>query len=322
MPAPTGTFQRPDLGLLFEQFDLQGDLGYVAARVAPPFSTPRQTANFSVVAVGDLLRDGDLSRAPGSGYKRYDYTFTQDSYATLEYGAEEPIDDRERQIYSYSFDVEQVAARRIAARILRNLEIKAATLLQDSSSTFSSYTTTAGTAWSDVSSSDPIEDVRTAAIAIRGACGLNPMNLCGICDWRLFEYLRDNEAIIQRLKYAGFNDPNKAKITHQMIADALGLKELIVAGGVKNTSDRGRTTSISSIWDYTKFTLAHLASSNDLREPCVARTFEWSGDNANAAGIMEEYREEQSRSQIIRCRSEFHVKAIYAASGYVLTSCA
>ncbi len=320
MPAPTGTFQRPDLGLLFEQFDLEEDLGYIATQVFPIFDTARQTANYSVESLATLLQDADLSRAMGGGYKRTDHTFTQDSFATKEYGSEEPIDDRERQIYTYSFDIEMIAAQRLRARIERNLEIQVATAVQ-TAGTYGANTTTAATKWNSVSVAAPVDDVRAALIALRASSGLNPRMAIGVCDWELAEYLKDSEQILQRIKYSGRDEVKRGDITYDMLAKALGLRALIVGGAVKNTADKGQTASLSSVWDRSKFAILHVATSNDLRKPCFGRTFAWAGDGANATGVMEEYREEQSRSQIIRCRSEFQAKVMYASAGYLLTSC-
>lgn len=315
MPNPTGTFNRPDLGTAFAQIDRASILkGYIATQVLPVFNSPLQSANYSVIKAEALMRLDDLTRAAGAGYNRSEYDFQQASFSTVEYGLEEAIDDRTRKLYMYSFDCERYAAERLGVRLATNLEVLTAAACQSGLG----GTAAAAKVWSDVTS-DPIADVRTAKIAFRALNGIDPSQASMVLEWEALEYLKDNPSILDRIKYNGTEQVVKGKINAAAIADAFGIKEIIVAGGMKNTADRGQTRSLSQIWTKTIATLFH-KSTGDIQAPGLGHTVVWSADGGAPEGLFEEYREEQTRSQIVRCRSEFAPHIKYTSAGYTITS--
>jgi len=313
MPNPTGTFQRPDLGTAFSQLPDDSD-GFVATECLPVYNSPLQSANYSVIKAEALMRLEDLKRGPNAGYKRSAYDFSQANFSTSEFGLEEPIDDRTRKLYSYSFDVERFAAARLRRRLRTNLEVLTATAVQGSLG----GTAAAAKKWNDPAS-DPVYDVDTALVAYRALNALNPEDVSMVMDWETFLRLRSNAAILDRIKFSGLDQVVKAKITKDAIAQVFGIKEVIVARAMKNTADVGQTRSLSPIWDKTIVTLFHKAT-GDIQMPGLGHTIVWTADGASADGVMEEYREEQTRSQILRCRSELvsHIK--YTNAGYTITA--
>lgn len=312
MPTPTGTFQRPDLGTAFSQFPITAAKGFVALDVLPLLPVPLQSANYSIIKVEALMRLEDLTRGPGGGYARTEYEVQQTNYSTVEYGLEEVIDDRNRKLYMYSFDAERFARDRLMLRLMTNLEIKVATAVQAISGG------AAAKVWSDVAA-DPIADVRAALIALRALNGLNPQDASMVIDWEVLQYLKDSPAMLDRVKFNGTEQVNRGKITAAAIAEAFGIKELIVAGGVKNTADRGQTRSLSQIWGKTKAVIFHKAG-GDIQMPGLGHVVSWNADGSNPEGTFEEYREEQNRSQVLRCRAEFDPHIKYTSAAYTLTS--
>jgi hypothetical protein len=66
--------------------------------------------------------------------------------------------------------------------------------------------------------------------------------------------------------------------------------------------------------------VCRIATSNDFREPCIGRTFHWSADGSSIGGTVESYREEQTRSDIIRVRHEVAEVTLYAEAGHLLSN--
>lgn len=330
MPGPSATtFQRPDLGILFEQFDtIAAREGFIAQRVLPFFPVALQSAPFPKVKLESVLRDVKTRRAPGAPYNRVSGEFEQDSYATEEHGLEELLDDRERRMYAQSLDLGMIASQRIAIQLATEAEKRAAALLFNASTwTGAALTTGVSTEWSTVSTATPMADVAAAISKVRlgtsgaGGAGINPMTLVGICDWTVFNNLRRCAEIKSEMKYAGIDDPLMPWAdAAAVIAKALGLRDLIVAGGVKNAAHRGLSRSLESIWDDEYFMVAKIADGNDLRRPCVGRTFVWEGDGAAAAGTFEEYREDQTRSQVFRARHDVLEKVLYVEAAHLLSN--
>jgi hypothetical protein len=66
--------------------------------------------------------------------------------------------------------------------------------------------------------------------------------------------------------------------------------------------------------------VCRIATSNDMREPCIGRTFHWSEDGSLIGGAIEEYWEEQSRSNIIRVRHDTDEVIMYPQAGHLLSN--
>jgi hypothetical protein len=69
--------------------------------------------------------------------------------------------------------------------------------------------------------------------------------------------------------------------------------------------------------------LVKIGSGRDIMQPCVGRTFLWTADSPSNA-VVEEYREEQTRSDVYRVRhnvSEALLKS-YDSSGTVVSNIA
>ena len=120
MPSPTSSLatQRPDLAASFEEFDVMMDAAdFIGQRVLRVMDVGLQSSPFGKIPIEELLQNRETLRAPGGGYNRGSWNFETDSYATQEHGVEEPVDDREAQLYKHYFDAEMISAAR-ATRVL------------------------------------------------------------------------------------------------------------------------------------------------------------------------------------------------------------
>ena len=314
MVAPSSaSFLRPDLGEAFEEFMPEG---YVGLRVYPGFTTALQTANFSVIPVEELLQQRSTIRAPGAGYSRSTFTFEQQNYVCEEYGAEEPVGDRERAIYAHSFDIERVAAQRAVGAVLRELEAQVAAEV-NATGTFTNGA--AAAAWSNNSSGKPIDDVITGLNSIRATSGLIANTV--LMDIDLFRDLQTSDQILDRVKYTWGGGGDPRSVTEMSLAQAFGVDQVIVARSTKNTASQGQTASLAAIFDNTQCWVGRINTGADLREPGAGRVFLNSNDGAGTLSV-EQYRDEARRADIIRARLDFDVKTIYSAAGYIVTGCA
>jgi len=314
MVAPSSaSFLRPDLGQAFEEFVPEG---YVGLRVYPGFESALQTANFSVIPVEQLLQQRTTIRAPGAGYSRGTFTFEQQNFTCQEHGAEEPVGDRERNIYAYSFDVERIAAQRAVGAVMRELEMQVAAEI-NATGTFTNGAATA--VWSNNSSGKPIDDVITGINSIRATSGLIANAV--VMDIDLFRDLQTSDQILDRVKYTWGGGGDPRSVTEMSLAQAFGVDQVIVARATKNSAAQGATPSLAAIFNNTQCWVGRIASGADLRDPCAGRTFLNTNDGAGTLSV-EQYRDEPRRADIIRARLDFDVKTIYSAAGYIVTGCA
>jgi len=324
MATPSTAVTRYELSMPFSEFDLMlNRKGFIGPSVMKPRTVSIQSANVGKVPIEQLLGSRDTERNPGSSYKRGDFEFTTYSYACKEHGWEEPIDDATLAIYRDIIDAETIHAERAASFVCENYERAVATAIYDTSTwTGAALTTTITNEWDDHTNATPITDVINAKEKIASGSGLEANAL--ILNSYQYSHLANCDEIVDRVKYT---NTATQSVMMNAVADALGLKMILIAGGFKNTANQNQTASISRIWSNEYMMLARVAETEDPQEPCIGRTFIWSGDGPGAVGtgeelamIMEEYRDESIRGSVIRARNNRDIVVMYPQAGHLLSN--
>lgn len=311
---------RPDLGSFFE-FDVEMEReGFVGNRVLPIVNVSLQADNPGKIPLEQLLHVGNTARASGSGYGRGQWKFERFTYATEEHGWEEPVDDRDKQRYSNMFDAEAIATLRAQSIIARNYETRVASaVFAPSVWTGAALTTAVGTEWSTVATATPITNVEAAVQRVYDASGLKANAL--VVNWKVFRNLRNCTQVIDRIASSGAGDRTLAKdITTTMLAQAFDLDHVIVAGASRNSAAEGQSPTVAQIWDSEYAMVCRISNSVDMRDPCIGRTFHWTGDGSALDGAIETYRDETVRSDIVRCRFETDEVIMYPQAGHLLSN--
>ncbi len=321
MPSPSTSLAtlRPDLGGSLQEFDLAASqAGFVGLEIYPPFEAQKKSGKFGRIPLEELLRKRDTKRSAGGSYNRGEWKFTDEVFVCKENGVEEPVDDDEAEIYAEYFDAELIAAQLARDAVLRGHEERVIDGVTDTGiRTGAPLTTAVGTAWTVIATATPIADVRGAMELVYDGSGLiaNAM----IVSWKRYNVLKDVAEIIDRIKYSGHDDPKKGNITRQAMAAVFGLDRIIVAGSQNNTADQGQAASLASIWPDARVQICKVAVTNNIKEPCIGRTIHWGGGGSSVGGVMESYRDETVRSDIIRNRMDSDEKRLYTEAGHLLT---
>jgi hypothetical protein len=323
MPTPSSALStlRPEIAGSLVEFDLAMDRnGFVWNRVLPVFEVAKSSGTFGRIPIEQLLQNRETKRAPGAGYARSNFTFTTDNFATEEHGAEEPVDDREAELYSDFFDAEVVAAQRAMDVVLRNAEKRVASAIFNTTTwNGAALTTGISTEWSTVASAAPITDVNAARNKVWDGSGVWPNAL--IITKKVFFNLRNCTQVKDAIAASGAGFATRqTDINEAMLASVFDLDYVIVAGSGKNTANEGQAISIAPIWDDEYAMVCRVATSNDIREPCIGRVFHWGQDGSSVMGTVESYRDETVRSNIIRCRHDVDEKVLYPELGHLLSN--
>ena len=322
MPSPTSalTVQRSDLAAAFTELDTAMDrMGYIGQRVLRPVTVGRQSGQFAKIPLEQLLQNRETKRAPGAGYNRGSWQFETATYATEEHGAEEPLDDRERQMYSDLFDAESITTERALHAVLMNQEKRCASLLFNASTwTGASLTTAITHEWDDFTNATPRANIEAAVRKVYDGSGLWPNAL--IINRKVFRNLRMCDEIISHVSSQSFMDVRAGEITTQQLAKVFDFDFVIVAGGSQNTANEGQSASIGQIWSDEYAMVARIATSDDFREPCVGRIFHWPGDDSQMDGTVEQYRDESVRSDIYRVRHDVDEIVLYPQAAHLLSN--
>ncbi len=318
MPAPNKSLAtlRPDLGT-FVEYDLAAShRGFIGLSIFPVLEVAVQSDVFGKIKAESLLETKKTARAPGGAYGRGGHDFEDDSYACVENGFEEPVDEREAKMYANYFDAEQFATLRARDVVLRNQEIRIAAKVFDTNT----YTPTPIThEWDDPANADPIGDVKKAKIRAYENRGVMLDTL--VIAWTTFVNLQHCESILERIAANGAGGPiEPAKITRAKIAEVLDLRQVLVGDAQVNDAGKGQAMDLSPIWSKEYAMVCRAAQTRDIREVCIGRTFHWGEDGSKIGGLVESYDEAQTRSTIIRCRMDTHEKTMYDAAGELLSN--
>lgn len=323
MPGPSAALStlRPDIAGSFEEFNLAMDRqGFIGLRVLPVFEVAKASGTFGKITLESLLMNRETTRAAGGSYNRSNYQFETDTFACLENGAEEPVDDREAALYSEYFQAEQIAGQRALDVVLRNHEKRvAAAIFNATTWTGATLTTAVTNEWDDYSNATPKADVEAAIGKVYTLTGLWPNSL--IINRKVFRNLRLCHEVIDSIESGGAGSPSKpADIGPDMLARVFDLEQVIVAGASYNSANEGQTATPAQIWSDEYAMVARICTSNDIREPGLGRTFHWGEDGSSIGGTVESYRDETVRSNIIRVRHDTAEKILYSSCGHLLSN--
>jgi hypothetical protein len=340
MVMPSTTITRLDLSSTFTEFNLEmSRRGFIGPQVLRPRMVGIQAADVGKIPIASLLQIHDDARASGSGYHRGDFKFDKFSYSTNEHGWEEPLDDRNIKIYTDIFDAESIASSRAQDFVMRNYEIAVKNTIIDSSvfDSTSAYAsghggtyaagasgglTTTGR-WTAKATCIPIDDIEFARRMIITNGGVEPNAV--IMSRNSFWNAANSTQVIDRLKYAGIDDPKQ--VTLNAMAAIWQVKHVLVAGGIYASNNEGQAFTGAFVYADSTVMLARVAETDDPREPCIGRTFMWSDDGPGAPGtaeeiavLVEEYREENRRGSVIRARNDRDIVLMYPAAGCLITN--
>lgn len=319
-PSSSLATLRPDLATFLE-FDLESEKeGYIATEVFPMIDVASMSGTFGKIPIEQLLQQRDTRRASGSGYARGNFTFTTATYACEEHGAEEPIDDREAEAYAEYFDAEQINTLRAFSAVLRNAEQRVADAVFNATTWNGAALTTGITdEWDDAANAVPAKDVEAAVQKIYDNSGLWANAL--VINRKVFRNLRNCASIIDRINSAGAGSPSKASdVTVDMLKAVFDLDHIIVAGTSKNTAKEGQAATPAQIWSSEYAMVCKVATSVDMREPCIGRSFHWSADGSSIGGTVESYRDEPVRANIVRVRHDVDEIVLYPEAGHLLSN--
>lgn len=316
MPRPTSstTVSRPDLRATAMEFMERQD-EFIGTRILPYFDVDEQSGEYPVIPVEALLNVPETRRAPRGNYSRDDFEFENDSFDCAEHGWEEPVDDVEELLYARFFDAEEIATNRAIGTILRVQEKRIADMLFNAGN-FTAHGIT--NEWDENHYTDaiPISDVKAGRKAIHDACGLEPDTL--VISYNTFLHLGLMSQIVDRLKYT-HTEVKRGDIPAELLATAFGIERVLVGKGRYNSAKKGQTAVLADIWDDEYAMLCVTSKVKDIKEPCVGRTFRWTKDCPQNV-MVESYREEQTRSDVIRARQHTDEEVILVAAAYLLSN--
>lgn len=314
-------FRADIAGVVQEASDWES--GLIAGRVSPVVNVDAKDGQYPKfkLASGNLLkRASNLNRAPGSAYARGTLAFEQDTYSTYEYGFELPLDATIKKDMSRYFDASVIVAQQAKRKPLLDWEIRVA------AATFSTSNygaaTNSGTAYTiaNIASFDLGLDVDAAKARLLGK-GESDRNLSVVMSHNVFIRCRASTKLQNRLRGIGVSSDTILNVDEQAVAEALGVKEVLVGKNYYDTALEGVAFSGSAIWGDTYVWVGRLGAAGGPEQMLNAGaqyTLNWS-EYGPAMGVFE-YEEPQTNSVIIRAAHHVTEKCVNANAGTLIAT--
>lgn len=323
MAQYTGTY-RADLAACLRAY-IEDRNRFIGPAILTPIEVMKKSAWFAKIALETLIKDvDDPKRAPKAAYARINWKYGDGNYNCEEFGVEDVVDDSEATFNRTFFDDETESAEICANIIMRTMEKRIAALIFNNG-TFTPVSV--GTEWDDASAT-PVADINTGKKAVRDATGLIVNTL--VISYNTFLGLQENTIIINKLKYSNPGFAKSSLVTKELLAQVFDLDQILVGDGVKDTVEEGLDSVLADIWDDEYAFLCVTNAENTIKKPCIGRTFTWVADfergrRSQAATleqtelmIVESYREEKVRGDVVRCRQSVDSQILVPECGYLM----
>lgn len=287
---------RMDLSVAFTQFqDKNGDF-FIGEKVFPVTKVPYATAKVSLQKRENYLTTQNDYHADGAEFKQISSDYSSVVYDCQDHALEQLLTKKQLEINKDYFDAQVALVTQLYTSLKSNQEERIADkLFSTSTFTGSDLYTDVTTAWTDTSTSNPLEDLQAAISKVQGNCGIVPDTL--VVSRKTFGLLLSNKNL------RGLYGVTISQADFQSnLAAALGLQSILVGKARKNSAKHGKAYVGASTWSDSYASVIVTADpSISMGLPGVGRTFSWSEIPDNYASIIS-YPDQSRDGDVYRCR--------------------
>lgn len=312
----TDSVPRQDISTLLMEAVHQ-EKHYVASMLLPIYGSEREVGRYPkfTIGKGELLKRESQKRGATGTYNESEEVFEWDSYQTQEYGHEKRIDDVVRKQMRDFFDAEMVTAKFCMNKLMLDYEVEAASALFNTTT----FTTANGTAAYTEANLDTAMDVPAdinATIEQLTLLGEEPNTL--VMSLPVFNRIKRSKRL-QTYLYGHLNTTQGgSNITSQIIADAFGIANVIVAKKSYDSGIKGKQ-SVGPVWANSHIWIGDVQG-GDFMNGGAGRTIIWDADSEGGLFTTDQYRDEARRGDKIRVRSNRVIKIVNPNSGRLIAT--
>ncbi|MCY8015538.1 hypothetical protein MOD67_13995 [Bacillus licheniformis] len=299
---------------------------FVGEQVVPVVEVQKQSDKYPVFDYQDhMVADDDIRRAPGTVASEMRTGWSEDAFYAEGYAKRYALYDEEiaNADEDLLFNLKEMAARQVKAKLLLNKEIKTANLMTNQNNFHKDLkisvgdTTTADLIkWSDYEKSDPMKDIFKLREKVERLGGMDMNTL--VLSKPVYNILKFHPKLKATL--AGFTSPEM--VSDEAIKQLLGIENLIVANARRATSAQRRVGEggmTNYIWG-NNAVLMYLPKKPARDTPAAAYTFQWTNPQANVVGNQKtrEYYSEDSKTLWIETEEWYGQKVTSKLGAIVL----
>jgi hypothetical protein len=311
----TDSVPRQDISTLLMEAVHQ-EKHYVASMLLPIYGSEREVGRYPkfTIGKGELLKRESQKRGATGTYNESEEVFEWDSYQTQEYGHEKRIDDVVRKQMRDFFDAEMVTAKFCMNKLMLDYEVEAASALFNNT-TFTSNNSTAAYSEANLDTMDVPVDIN-ATVEQLTLLGEEPNTM--VLSLPVFNRIKRSKKL-QTYLYGHLNTTQGgSNITSQIIADAFGIANVIVAKKSFDAGIKGKQ-SVGPVWNNNYIWIGDVQG-GDFMNGGAGRTIIWDADSEGGLFTSDQYRDEARRGDKIRVRSNRVIKIVNPNSGRLIAT--
>lgn len=294
---------------------LEADADFIVANgnAIPKIFNNKPVATYKQWTIDTLLQNNMAEYVPGTEFEDGDLELEDIAYTCQPYGQKMKVVDRNRVANEL-----ETKGKALMTQSYRNLDQRLATVLSSGANFGHTYAGVAsGTPTSaqflrwDVNGSTPIEDIEKYKTEIASQTGLEPRHM--IISKDVFNKLKANAEIKATMR----TDADKI-VTPEVLARFFDMDAVYVMKSVVNTAKRGATPAKGFILEKTVL-IYHRGMDDELAPACLKAFFNTEYGNQTNGAILEGYRDENLKSDIVRSIQDFVIKVTMKDLGTLLT---
>lgn len=306
---------RQDLRSHYVQFD-QDITRLIADKVAPArrvdlpegvyWYQPREIS----LVLEEQLRSNDGS------YQFTNLKLASDTFFTAERGGAILLDDRFCSIYRDYYDAEKAAAKITMLNRLRWRE----KVVCDAIETVTNFPIgtrahTTSVSWSSTSG-DAVKDVHTAKEGVWNNSGVRP-NAIAMSWKKALQVAR--QTLIRNLLNSTSREIQRTELDEAALREIFQVEHIFLADAPYSTVSEDQTATIDSIWPVDNVFVFRHDPANDPMQPNCLRIMHYNEDGSDGPmPVVEEYRDDGKRGNVIRARDDWELKKQDLALGWVI----
>lgn len=308
---------RPELKTFLEQAR-EAEKGLIAEEVLPVKDSPGMTGRYPKYTIqnGELLNvELDTKRGENGTYNRVSRKWDWDTYDCMDRGLEGEIDDTQAHEMAPFTDLEQMESKLVRRNVALSYESRVASLVMSAANSgFTATNSAVAYTEANLATMDVAKDITDAQERMEG---FGTMANTLIMSRAVWNRVRRSTKLLQFI-YGNTVGTGNQKLSTEVVADALELDRILVSGKKFNTGKKGQTVSLSSIWGTSTVLLANIQG-GEFNAGGIGRTLSWTED-ASGLYVVETYREENRRKDIVRVRQNTAEKIIDVNEAQLITT--
>lgn len=320
-PTPGDIYYSQPLTNISVAF-MQDQAQFIADKVFPVVPVAAQAGQYWQYTQGDWYRSEAKVRAPATPTVGGGWNTSRGTYAAEVYGIHKDVDDQtlaNAQAYG-QFNLERDASLYVSEQMLLTREIVWTQKYFTTGIWGTDITGVAGVPaggqvkqW-DAAGSTPLEDVKSAVVAMAQTTGRKPNFL--VLGPLVEQALSNHAEILDRIKYT-----QRGIITTDLYAAFFGVDNVYTPYVVQNTANEGATDAYSYLFGKSAL-LGYAAPNPGPLTPTAGYTFSWNGYLGAQAtgGRIKRFRIEEIAATRVECEMAFDLKVVAPTLGRFYTS--